>query len=135
MLQQLKWTTLGWVALGASLGATSRYLLGLFLQQTFTTYPWGTLTVNLLGCFCAGLLLGYTLLNASPSSSFSLFAMTGFLGSFTTFSAFGYEVYALWFSDRRELALWHGFANVAGSLMAVGLGLACMGYVFRGSVR
>lgn len=130
-MQNLKWSALAWVALGGSLGAISRYLLTFFLQQAFPAYPWGTLSVNLLGSFCAGLLLGYALLNVSPPSSFSLFAMTGFLGSFTTFSAFAYEIYALWFSGRRELALWHGFANVTGSLLAVGLGLACIGYVLR----
>lgn len=134
-MQNFKWTALAWVALGGSLGATSRYMLGFFLQQTFPNYPWGTLSVNLLGSFCAGLLLGYALFMASPANTFSLFVMTGFLGSFTTFSAFGYEVYALWFEARRSLALLHVFANVAGSLIAVGLGLVCIGYLFRGSGR
>lgn len=124
-MQNFKWTALGWVALGGSLGATSRYLLGFFLQQSFPGYPWGTLSVNLLGSFFAGLLLGYTLFMTSPAHTFSLFAMTGFLGSFTTFSAFGYEVYALWWSSRRGLALLHVFANLSGSLLAVGIGLTC----------
>lgn len=125
-MQNFKWTALVWVALGGSLGATSRYLLGVFLQHSFPHYPWGTLSVNLLGSFCAGLLLGYTLFTSSPTTAFSLFVMTGFLGSFTTFSAFGYEVYALWFDARRGLALLHVFANLGGSLLAVGIGLSCV---------
>jgi fluoride exporter len=130
-MQNFKWTAIAWVALGGSLGATSRFLLGVFLQHVFPAYPWGTLSVNLLGSFCAGLLLGYTLFMASPTSAFSLFAMTGFLGSFTTFSAFGYEVYTLWWSSRRAMALIHIFANLGGSLLAVGLGLACAGFFLR----
>lgn len=130
-MQNFKWTALGWVALGGSLGATSRYLLGFFLQQSFPHYPWGTLSVNLLGSFCAGLLLAYTLFMTSPPPAFSLFAMTGFLGSFTTFSAFGYEVYALWLDARRGLALLHVLANLGGSLLAVGMGFGCAWLLLR----
>ena len=72
---------------GASLGALSRWLLGIWLNPLFTSLSVGTLTVNLIGCFIIGICLALSL-----SDSTKLLIITGFLGSFTTFSAFSADV-------------------------------------------
>jgi CrcB protein len=85
------------VALGGALGSVARYQIGaLILHQTMSwRFPAGTFAVNVLGCLVAGLLIGlaenYDFLTAD--ARFLIF--TGFLGGFTTFSAFGVETIAL----------------------------------------
>jgi CrcB protein len=81
------------VMVGGSLGALSRYAVSLWAAKLLgTRFPWGTLTVNLSGCFLIGLAFalaerGLSIMNPSMR----LFFMTGFLGGLTTFSSFGLE--------------------------------------------
>jgi len=81
------------VMLGGSLGALSRYGVSLLAVQLFgVRFPWGTLIVNLAGCFLIGLAFawgerGLTIMNPSMR----LFFMTGYLGALTTFSTYGLE--------------------------------------------
>jgi len=81
------------VMLGGSIGALSRYGVSLFAAQFFgTRFPFGTLIVNLSGCFLIGLAFalssrGLNIMNPSVR----LFFMTGFLGALTTFSTFALE--------------------------------------------
>lgn len=81
------------VMAGGSLGALSRYSVSLLAVKLFgTTFPWGTLIVNLSGCFLIGLAFalgdrGLSIMNPSVR----LFFMTGYLGALTTFSTFGLE--------------------------------------------
>jgi len=81
------------VMLGGSIGALARYAVSLWAAKLFgTRFPWGTLTVNLSGCFLIGLAFawgerGLGIMNPS----IRLFFMTGFLGALTTFSTFGLE--------------------------------------------
>ena len=81
------------VMAGGSLGALSRYGVSLLAAKLFgTKFPWGTLIVNLSGCFLIGLSFalaerGINIMNPSMR----LFFVTGFLGALTTFSTFGLE--------------------------------------------
>lgn len=81
------------VMLGGSLGAVSRYGISLFAAQFFgTRFPWGTLIVNLCGCFLIGLCFawadrGFGIMNPLAR----LFFVTGYLGALTTFSTFALE--------------------------------------------
>ena len=81
------------VMAGGSLGALSRYGISLLAVKLFgTRFPWGTLIVNLSGCFLIGLAFalgdrGLRIMNPS----IRLFFMTGYLGALTTFSTFGLE--------------------------------------------
>jgi fluoride exporter len=81
------------VMVGGSIGALSRYSISLLAARLFgTKFPWGTLAVNLSGCFLIGLAFalaerGVGIMNPS----IRLFFMTGFLGALTTFSTFGLE--------------------------------------------
>ena len=78
------------IGVGAFFGAISRFLLSSLLSKIiFLGFPLGTLTVNLIGCF----LMGYFLaINFSNKELISPLIIIGFLGSFTTFSAFTKEV-------------------------------------------
>jgi fluoride exporter len=81
------------VAVGGGLGALSRYGASLLAVQIFgTRFPWGTLIVNLAGCFLIGLSFaladrGLNIMNPSAR----LFFVTGYLGGLTTFSTFALE--------------------------------------------
>lgn len=75
------------ISFGAILGALSRWQLGIWLNPLISQFAFGTLMANVLGCFLIGIALG---LNLQESSK--LLLITGFLGSFTTFSAFSAEI-------------------------------------------
>ncbi len=75
------------ISFGAVLGALSRWQLGIWLNPLISQFAFGTLLANVIGCFLIGIALG---LNLQESSK--LLLITGFLGSFTTFSAFSAEI-------------------------------------------
>jgi len=80
------------VALGGALGALSRYGLSLFAARTLGPgFAWGTLSVNLLGCFLIGIALALIEGRGSFGPSERLLFMTGFLGALTTFSTYALE--------------------------------------------
>ena len=85
------------VALGGAFGCVARYKLGaLVLQHTAAwKFPAGTFAVNVIGCLIAGLLIGLGENRPFLSPEARLLVFTGFLGGFTTFSAFGVETVAL----------------------------------------
>lgn len=106
------------VFVGAGLGGLGRYTLGWILgQPAWLPFAVGTLTVNLIGGFLAGVLfatLGPAWLKANP---LGLFLMTGVLGGLTTFSAFTAEGANL-LLDKPALALGHAAVHVLGCLLA-----------------
>jgi fluoride exporter len=81
------------VMLGGGIGALARYGVSLLAAQLFgTRFPWGTLIVNLSGCFLIGLSFAWADRGLSiMNPSIRLFFMTGFLGGLTTFSTYGLE--------------------------------------------
>jgi CrcB protein len=79
------------VFLGGGLGSALRYWIGRHLNTTVIEFPFGTLTVNVLGCLMIGIILGLALKTTSLSENTLLFLATGLCGGFTTFSAFAYE--------------------------------------------
>jgi fluoride exporter len=83
---------LAWLALAGALGTLARYgLIGFFHKINGTSFSWGTVAVNLTGCFFAGLL--WTLFdNRWPvSGETQTLVLVGFMGAFTTFSALIFE--------------------------------------------
>ncbi len=112
------------ISAGASLGAVLRWLISTGLNSLFPDIPPGTLIVNMLGGYLIGMaiiLLGkYSL----ASTAWSLFVITGFLGSLTTFSAFSAEVAALIQHGRWIMAAVAISAHVVGSLLMTFLGMA-----------
>jgi len=79
------------VFLGGGLGSGLRYLVTIALNQYSKVLPFGTFTVNILGCLLIGLILGYAQKENTLTSNQTLLLATGFCGGFTTFSAFANE--------------------------------------------
>jgi len=109
---------------GGGVGTVLRYAVGVWVgARTGPGFPWGTFAVNLIGCFAIGVLA--TLADArwiSPAARLTL--VTGVLGGFTTFSAFGLETWQLAAEGRAGLALANALASVVCGLVAVALGVA-----------
>jgi len=84
------------VAAGGALGAAARYgLSGLARKWSESGWPLGTLLVNLLGCLLIGLLVPWMLEDRIVRPEVRAFVLVGLLGGLTTFSTFGYEVFAM----------------------------------------
>jgi len=80
------------VAFGGGIGAATRYSLSKFVHQMVgTTFPYGTLTVNILGCLLIGMLMTMFEERFLVNPSLRIFLTIGILGGFTTFSTFSYE--------------------------------------------
>ncbi|MFI5914267.1 fluoride efflux transporter CrcB [Dactylosporangium sp. NPDC051541] len=108
--------TLLLIALGAAVGAPLRYLTDRFVQSRHdSAFPWGTLTVNIVGSFVLGLVTGLPHL-------WSTLLGTGFCGALTTYSTFSYETLQL----ARSGARFYAVMNVVASVVA-GLGAAAVG--------
>ena len=115
------------IALGGALGACCRYWVGLAsLRWLGDRFAFGTLAVNVVGCFLLGYLMH--LAQAQPAKLPSLphvGATVGFLGALTTFSTFGYETIAFVERDQVSLALINVAANVVLGILAAYYGLQC----------
>lgn len=81
------------IGLGGCVGAIARYLISITLNQD--TFPWGTLSVNVLGAILIGGLSHFLMMKTNLPASLQLFCITGFLGAFTTFSTFSWEAISL----------------------------------------
>jgi fluoride exporter len=118
---------LGAIALGAIGGALSRYSLAIaFSQALGTDFPWGTFFCNLSGCFGMGFLITLISERWSVSPEIRLMLSVGFLGSYTTFSAYQMDADTLLASGRWELTFlyWIGSAVLGILLLELGADLA-----------
>jgi CrcB protein len=114
------------VGAGGFIGSALRYLLSGFVQQTSKSvgFPYGTLAVNIIGCFVIGFLARLAETHGLFNTESRAFVFVGVLGGFTTFSTFGNETFNLWRDGENLLA----FANIAGHL-ALGLGAVWVGRI------
>ena len=104
------------IGFGSFLGGISRYLLTIFVQNKFlSAFPYGTLAVNIIGCFLIGIVYGLSA-RGNINIEWRLFLATGFLGGFTTFSSFSNDTVSL----LRDAQYWQAFSYVALSVI-VGL--------------
>ncbi|GAB4353436.1 MAG: fluoride efflux transporter CrcB [Oricola sp.] len=113
------------VALGGGLGASARYLTNLAaMRLAGPNFPWGTLTVNIVGSFLMGVLIETLARRMETSVELRSFLATGFLGGFTTFSAFSLDFAVMW----ERGSLWTGAAYLGAtvllSILALFAGLA-----------
>ena len=111
------------ICIGASLGALSRWSLGLWLTQPASLIPWGTLAANLVGGYLVGVAVGVFQLMPQLDPVWRLALVTGFLGGLTTFSSFSAEVVGFLLQGRLGLALGTGLLHLAGSLVLTWAGL------------
>lgn len=112
------------VCIGACFGAAARWQLGIVLNRYGQVATLGTLAANWLGCFLAGAVLGL-----SPNQMCRLLLVTGFLGSFTTFSAFSAEV-----AEKLLAARYAEAAVVLLLHMAGGIALTLLGFALARQV-
>ena len=119
------------VALGGATGAIARYLLSGWVQATSGgTFPWGTLLVNASGCLSLGFVAVWLQTLVSAAGLRELITI-GFLGSFTTFSAFSFEALTLVRAGEWWRAGGYALGSVAIGILAVALGLALAGWIFQ----
>lgn len=114
------------LVLGGSLGAVARWGLHRWVDGRLaagSAFPWGILLVNVSGCLLFGWLFARFEGRAWASDSLRLAVFTGFLGSFTTFSTFGWNTLELLRGGLPGLA----FANIAASVL-LGLGAVWAGF-------
>ena len=112
-----------WISLAGAGGTAARYLITIAIAQRFgSALPYGTLFVNLTGCFAiAALVPAGAALGWSPALRPAL--TVGFLGGFTTYSSFNYETMRLWESDASAAAMLNVAITVVGGLVAGWLGI------------
>lgn len=112
------------IFLGGGAGAVSRHLVnGAALRAVGPNFPAGTLAVNVIGSLLMGLFIGW-IVKSGASTETRLLVATGFLGGFTTFSAFSLDVANLWERGAGGVALVYVVASVILSVAAVFAGLA-----------
>ena len=115
------------VVVGSMLGAVSRYFVsGFVARRVGETFPWGTLLINVSGAFAIGIVGDLAL---QPGSLFAepdpwLFAVTGFLGAYTTVSSFSLQTLSLARDGEETRAALYVVISVALALSAAALGFA-----------
>lgn len=121
------------VALGGALGSVSRYLLGSWTQTLSKSidFPYGTLTVNLIGCFAIGFLAHLAETHGAFTPEARAFIFIGILGGFTTFSSFGSDTINLFRDGETFNALLNVGANVIVGLVLVWLGRTIAYLIWR----
>ena len=112
-----------WICVGGAAGTAARYLLGGWLIGLLgTSFPYGTLAVNLIGSFFVGAVMHVSLATDLIGPALRLALTTGFLGGFTTYSSFNYETVRY----LREGAVYLGLLNFGV------MSLACLAGGFLG---
>jgi fluoride exporter len=121
------------VGIGGFIGSVLRYTASGYVQQASKSvgFPYGTLAVNLLGCFIIGLLAQLAESRGLFTSESRLFVFVGILGGFTTFSTFGNETFNLARDSQMMSALANIGANVVIGLFAVWLGRTVSYLIWR----
>lgn len=109
----MRWQDGGWVFLGAGLGGVCRWAATAALLPRLGGVHWATLLINVVGAVAIGVLVA----QIEDASSFKLLLITGFLGGFTTFSAFSLETIRL--IEQKQLA--------TAGLLVLGSVVLCVG--------
>ncbi|NEI07309.1 fluoride efflux transporter CrcB [Rhizobium leguminosarum] len=115
------------VAVGGAIGSVLRYYVGQWaLRLMGPAFPWGTLAVNVVGCFVIGVFAELIARKFNASVELRLLLITGFLGGFTTFSAFSLDAISLFERGETVAGGIYIAASVGFSMAAVIAGLATM---------
>ncbi|MBL7812565.1 MAG: CrcB family protein [Bacteroidetes bacterium] len=103
----MHWNSLLAVAAGGALGSVGRFALNELLPFDPNRWAWATFAANMLGCLCMGVLAPKL-----TSPELRLFAITGILGGFTTFSGLGLEIFKYIQGSNFILALGYGLSSL-----------------------
>ena len=110
--------------LGGGTGAMLRFAVALWVdERAQTSFPWGTLAVNAIGCFVIGLVATIADEHRLLTPAARLFTVAGLLGGFTTFSTFGLETWRLFEDGLPGLALTNAVGSLVATIVAVILGV------------
>ena len=113
--------TVMWVLLAGGLGSAARYLIGHWAATALGVgFPYGTLIVNLVGCFALGLVVAVA---GSWHGDVRAAIAAGFLGGFTTYSSFNQETLTMLTGGAASVAVLNVLITLAGGLAAGTLGL------------
>jgi CrcB protein len=116
--------TIAAIGIGGGLGALARYGSNAAAAQVLgSNFPWGTMMINIVGSFMMGLAVAKFMQIEGLSQEGRSFVTTGFLGGFTTFSAFSLDFVNLWERGEALYALAYMLASVIGSVLALFLAL------------
>ena len=110
------------VATGGAIGAILRYILTNFCKTLFNSSIYGTASVNIIGSFLIGYLITSNFANNLSENFIKFFLIFGILGSFTTFSAFSYEVVDLINSKKYITSLAYIFISIFICIISAYLG-------------
>lgn len=115
--------TLLWVMVAGAFGSGSRYLVGRWAMSALgLTFPYGTLIVNIVGCFALGMLAQLAASGVINSELRTIIAV-GFIGGFTTYSSFNQDTIALFMSGAVGMAGLNVAVTLIGGLAAGALGI------------
>ena len=113
------------VAIGGAIGSVGRYCVGLWATRLAgPNFPWGTLTVNVVGAFAIGLLVEMVARRFDASNEMRAFIVTGILGGFTTWSSFTLDTMVLLERGEVGLSALYLLASLLVSFAAIFAGLA-----------
>jgi CrcB protein len=116
---------LWWVCLGSALGGGARYLISqAALALLGPAFPYGTLTVNVIGSYLIGLIMHVGLESTLIPPTLRIFLTTGVMGGLTTYSTFNYETLQLVAEGDWHLGALNMVATVVACIAAGALGLA-----------
>jgi len=116
------------IAIGGALGSVARFLTVNGANRLLGVgFPYGTMIVNILGSFLMGVAVAVLIdrLDGDIPSRWAPFVMTGFLGGFTTFSAFSLDGYLLLENGRLGAMVTYAVVSVVLSLIGLAIGITC----------
>ncbi|MBP2628020.1 MAG: CrcB-like protein [Firmicutes bacterium] len=113
------------VAVGGGIGATTRYLVSTWAAEKFgTDFPYGTLIVNVVGCFIIGAFMTLATEKLIVSAYWRLLVTVGFVGGLTTFSSYSYETFKLLQDADIMMAVYNLLGNIMIGFFATWLGIS-----------
>ncbi len=123
------------VFIGAGIGGSARHAVNVAALRLLgaDAFPFGTLSINVLGSFLIGVVAEYFALRSGLSSQWRLFLATGMIGGFTTFSAYSLEVAVLYERGNAIGAILYTISSVVLSIGALFLALAIVRFAVSGA--
>ena len=111
------------VGIGGAIGAICRFYLGIMSNHIFQfEFPFTTLIINIFGCTVLGLVVKYFSLFNTSNEALKIIITIGFLGGFTTFSAFSMEAFSLLSNEKYAFAVLYVFGSVLLSILGFTFG-------------
>lgn len=122
----------GFIALGGALGALGRYIVSTWVgNRSSIVFPWGTFSVNVLGCFVLGVIYILGTEKLMISANMRTFLTVGFLGAFTTFSTFSLDTLKMMLSGEEKIAFIYVMVSIVIGLIATYLGMVIAKLIYN----